>query len=40
VTFRDPRGEIVTAHVYPRSTFSIFQYLGRLVAAGDAARSI
>jgi hypothetical protein len=38
VTFRDPRGEIVTAHVYPRSTFSIFQYLGRLVAAGDAGQ--
>ena len=35
VTFRDPRGEKVTAHVSPRSTFSIFQYLGRLLAAGD-----
>jgi hypothetical protein len=35
VTFRDPRGKLVTAHVFPRSTFSIFQYLGRLVAAGD-----
>ncbi len=35
VTFRDPRGKMVTAHVFPRSTFSIFQYLGRLVAAGD-----
>jgi len=35
VTFRDPRGKQVTAHVFPRSTFSIFQYLGRLVAAGD-----
>jgi hypothetical protein len=35
VTFRDPRGKQVTAHVMPRSTFSIFQYLGRLVAAGD-----
>ncbi len=34
VTFRDPRGKMVTAHVFPRSTFSIFQYLGRLVAAG------
>jgi hypothetical protein len=35
VTFRDPIGKMVTAHVFPRSTFSIFQYLGRLVAAGD-----
>ena len=35
VTFRDPRGKMVTAHVFPRSTFSIFQYLGRIVAAGD-----
>jgi hypothetical protein len=35
VTFRDLRGKMVTAHVFPRSTFSIFQYLGRLVAAGD-----
>jgi hypothetical protein len=35
VTFRDPHGVKVTAHVYPRSTFSIFQYLGRLIAAGD-----
>jgi hypothetical protein len=35
VTFRDPRGKMVMAHVFPRSTFSIFQYLGRLVAAGD-----
>ena len=30
-----PEREMVTAHVFPRSTFSIFQYLGRLVAAGD-----
>ncbi len=35
VTFRDPHGVKVTTHVFPRSTFSIFQYLGRLVAAGD-----
>ena len=38
VTFRDPRGVKVTAHVYPRSTFSIFQYLGRLVAASDSGK--
>jgi hypothetical protein len=38
VTFRDPRGVKVTAHVYPRSTFSIFQYLGRLVAASDGGK--
>ena len=28
----------MTAHVFPRSTFSIFQYLGRLVAASDAGK--
>jgi hypothetical protein len=28
----------VTAHVFPRSTFSIFQYLGRLVAASDGGK--
>jgi hypothetical protein len=38
VTFRDPRGIMVTAHVFPRSTFSIFQYLGHIVAAGDAGQ--
>jgi hypothetical protein len=38
VTFRDPRGVKVTAHVFPRSTFSIFQYLGRLVAASDSGK--
>jgi hypothetical protein len=38
VTFRDPRGALVTAHVFPRSTFSIFQYLGHIVAAGDAGQ--
>jgi hypothetical protein len=38
VTFRDPRGTMVTAHVFPRSTFSIFQYLGHIVAAGDAGQ--
>ncbi|THD48259.1 MAG: hypothetical protein E7774_03180 [Bradyrhizobium sp.] len=38
VTFRDPHGVKVTAHVFPRSTFSIFQYLGRLVAASDSGK--
>jgi hypothetical protein len=38
VTFRDPHGVKVTAHVFPRSTFSIFQYLGHLVAASDAGK--
>jgi len=36
VTFRDPKGELVKLRVFPRSTFSIFQYLGRIIAAGDA----
>ena len=36
VTFLDPTGKLVEARVFPRSTFSIFQYLGRIVAAGDA----
>jgi hypothetical protein len=36
VTFRDRKGEQVKLRVFPRSTFSIFQYLGRLVAAGEA----
>ncbi len=36
VTFRDGMGKLVEARVFPRSTFSIYQYLGRLVAAGDA----
>ena len=36
MTFRDPTGKLVKARVFPRSTFSIFQYLGRIVAAGDA----
>ena len=38
VTFRDAKGEVVKLHVFPRSTFSIFQYLGRIVAAGEAGR--
>jgi len=36
VTFRDHRGELVKLQVFPRSTFAIFQYLGRIIAAGDA----
>ena len=36
VTFRDRKGELVKLRVFPRSTFSIFQYLGRIVAAGEA----
>ncbi|MGA2492499.1 MAG: hypothetical protein ABSF67_06065 [Roseiarcus sp.] len=36
VTFRDRKGELVKLQVFPRSTFAIFQYLGRIVAAGDA----
>jgi hypothetical protein len=38
VSFLDPRGVPTTAIVYTRSTFSIFEYLGRLVAEGDAGR--
>jgi hypothetical protein len=38
VTFRDRKGETVKLRVFPRSTFSIFQYLGRLVAYGDAGQ--
>lgn len=38
VTFRDMQGEIVKLHIFPRSTFSIFQYLGRIVAAGEAGQ--
>jgi hypothetical protein len=36
VTFRDRQGELVKLQVFPRSTFAIFQYLGRIVAAGEA----
>jgi len=36
VTFRDREGREVKLQVFPRSTFAIFQYLGRIVAAGDA----
>lgn len=35
VTFRDPKGQLVKLRVFPRSTFAIFQYLGRIVAAGE-----
>ncbi len=38
VTFRDAKGQMVTLRVFPRSTYSIFQYLGRIVAAGEAGR--
>ena len=38
MTFRDAKGKLVKAHVFPRSTFSIFQYLGRIVAAGEAGK--
>jgi hypothetical protein len=36
VTFRDREGRLVKMQVFPRSTFAIFQYLGRVVAAGEA----
>ncbi len=36
VNFLDGTGKRVEMRVFPRSTFSIFQYLGRIVAAGDA----
>ena len=36
VTFRDREGRLVRLQVFPRSTFAIFQYLGRIVAAGEA----
>jgi hypothetical protein len=36
VTFRDREGRLVKMQVFPRSTFAIFQYLGRIVAAGEA----
>jgi hypothetical protein len=38
VSFLDSQGALTLAKVYPRSTFSIFEYLGRLVAEGDAGR--
>jgi len=36
VSFVDQQGVPITVRVAPRSTFSIFQYLGRLVAEGEA----
>ena len=36
VSFVDQQGVSITVRVAPRSTFSIFQYLGRLVAEGEA----
>ncbi|MGD0187257.1 MAG: hypothetical protein ABSC25_18680 [Roseiarcus sp.] len=38
VNFLDATGKRVEARVVSRSTFSIFQYLGRLVAEGEAAQ--
>jgi hypothetical protein len=38
VSFVDQQGAPITLRVAPRSTFSIFQYLGRLVAEGEAGR--
>jgi hypothetical protein len=38
VTYLDPQGEAVNLTVLPRSTFAIFQFLGRIVAAGDQGR--
>lgn len=38
VTFRDAKGQLVKLRVFPRSTFAIFQYLGRIVAAGEAGQ--
>jgi hypothetical protein len=32
----DQKGVPITVRVAPRSTFSIFQYLGRLIAEGEA----
>jgi hypothetical protein len=36
VSFVDQQGVPITVRVAPRSTFSIFQYLGRLIAEGEA----
>jgi hypothetical protein len=38
VTYRDAKGQMVKLRVFPRSTFAIFQYLGRIVAAGEAGQ--
>jgi hypothetical protein len=38
VSFRARNGEPVTLQILPRSAFAIFEYLGRIVAAGDRGR--
>jgi hypothetical protein len=38
VSFKDHQGALVKLQVVPRSAFAIFQYLGRIVAAGEAGR--
>ncbi|MDR3462328.1 MAG: hypothetical protein P4L76_08445 [Beijerinckiaceae bacterium] len=38
VSFRGGHAEIVKLTVVPRSTFAIFQYLGRILVAGEAGR--
>jgi len=38
VTFRDREGKLIKLQIFPRSTFAIFQYLGHIVAAGEAGQ--
>jgi hypothetical protein len=38
VSYKDHEGVAVKLQVLPRSAFAIFQYLGRIVAAGEAGR--
>jgi hypothetical protein len=38
VSFVDQQGVPITVRITPRSTFSIFQYLGRLIAEGETGR--
>ena len=38
VSFNARNGERVTLQILPRSAFAIFEYLGRIVAAGDSGR--
>jgi hypothetical protein len=38
VSFKDRQGTLVKLQVLPRSAFAIFQYLGRIVAAGERGR--
>ena len=38
VSFNARDGERVTLQILPRSAFAIFEYLGRIVAAGDRGR--